>query len=102
MILQNALKMIIQLQGVDVTIKDLNTGNTHSIKAAISNYFRSAVVEEEIVSKGRQYVISNHDLSYIPKRGDGFIVNANQYFTVSDSQELIAFGKVIGYRLVLK
>lgn len=102
MMFQNVLNSVIQLHGVDVVIKELATGTNHNIRAVISNYFRGPVVEEEIESSGRQYVISTKDLTFTPKRGDRFTVNSNQYFSIADVQEMVAFSQTIGYRLVLK
>lgn len=102
MMLQNALNYIIDFQGVNVSIKELSTGTNYTLKAAISNYFRSPLVDENIESNGRQYVISNSDLTFIPKRGDRFTVSNSEYYSIADVQELVVFSKIIGYRLVLK
>jgi len=99
---QNVLNSIINLHGTDVAIKSLETATIYNLRAVISNYYRSPVVEEEIQSIGRQYIISSKDLAFVPKRGDRFTISSNQYFSISDVQEMIAFGKTIGYRLVLK
>ena len=100
--LQNVLNMIIDLQGVNVTIKSLSESNDYLVKAAISNYFRSPVIEEDIESIGRQYVISTKNFNYIPKRGDTFVINDLQYFSIANVHEMTAFSKIIGYRLILK
>lgn len=100
--LQNVLNTIIGLQGIDVTIKELATGTDYTVKAAISNYFRTPAFEEEIESTGRSYVISSKDLPFLPKRGDRFTISSSQYFSISDVQEMVVFGNIIGYRLFLK
>lgn len=102
MMLQNALNFIINLQGVSVTIRKIDTATDYVVKAAISNYFRLPVIEEEMQSQGRQYVISTKDLTFIPERGDRFTVSASQYFSIADVHEMTAFGNIIGYRMVLK
>jgi len=102
MMFQNVLNSIINLHGIDVTIKSLESNVIYDLRAVISNYFRAPVVEEEIQSIGRQYIISAKDLTFTPKRGDRFTISASQYFSISDVQEMVAFGQTIGYRLVLK
>lgn len=99
---QNVVDTIIRLQGVDVIIKQIATDTNHTVRAAITNYFRNPLVDEQIEASGRQYVISNKNLTFTPKRGDRLTVSSSQYFSIADVREMVAFGKIVGYRLVLK
>lgn len=99
--LQSVLNMIINVQGQVITIKRSSDDTEHEIKAARSNYFRKPLVDEQIVSEGKQYVVSESDLAFIPRRTDSFILSATEYYQIDSVNELVALGNVIGYRLTL-
>lgn len=100
--MKNALNFIIKLQGISVIYKKQSDLSETTILAAQSNYFRNALVDESITRTGRSYVIGADSLSFIPNRGDEFIVSAGEYYGVSDAQEMRALGEVIGYRIFLQ
>ncbi len=100
--MQNALNFIIDLQGIDVQIKDLSDGTEYTVKAAQSNYFRKPEVDEQIVATGRQYVISTKNLQFTPQRGDRFLISATDYYSIAQVVEMRALGNVVGYRLMLE
>lgn len=100
--MQSALNFIIKMQGIDVSIKEMSTSITYTLKAAQSNYFRKPVIDEQITGSGRSYVISAKDLPFKLKRGDRFLITSTEYYSVSQVDEMRAFGVVIGYRLFLE
>lgn len=100
--MQDALNFIIGLQGIDATIKEMSSLTNFSVKAAQSNYFRKPLIDEQITGSGRSYVVSSKDLGFVPVRGDRFLITSNEYYSISQVDEMRAFGSIIGYRLFLE
>lgn len=100
--LQNALDYIIRLNGFDITIKEVKTSTIHSVRCAQSNYFRKPLIDENITGSGRQYVVSQTGLSFLPRRGDSLRISVTEFYAIEDVEELRAFGNVIGYRITVR
>ena len=99
---QNVLNYVIKLQGIEVTIRDMSDLTDHVVAAAQSNYFRKPLLDENIVSSSRSYVISEKDLTFIPKRGDRVSMSPTEYYSISQVDEMRAMKNIIGYRLFLE
>ena len=100
--MQSALNFIIKMQGITVQIKEMSTDTSYDVLAAQSNYFRKPLIDEQITGSGRSYVISARDLEFVPKRGDRFLVTSTEYYSISQVDEMRAFGEILGYRLYLE
>jgi hypothetical protein len=76
-----------------------------TIKCAPSNYFRNLDVEQNITSKGREYVVSKNDLNLIagfgiPKRGDTLVDAELGRMVLSEVREMYDLGgAILGFRL---
>lgn len=99
--LQNVLNQIINLRGIDITIKEMSTGTIHSLKAVQSNYFRAPIVDENVTASARQYVISQTNLTFKPRRGDSFRISGTEYYSIDDVEEMYGLGANLGYRITL-
>ncbi len=102
MFMRNALDVILNLQGFEVTIKRQIDLSDNIVLAAQSNYFRKPLIDEQIVGSGREYVVSTKDTTFLPKRGDTFIISSTEYYSVIEVKEMRAFKDVIGYRVTLE
>lgn len=100
-ILQNVLNQIINLRGIDVTIKEISTGTIHNVRAVQSNYFRAPLVDENVTASARQFVISQQGLTFKPRRGDSFRVSGSEFYSIDDVQEMHGLGTNLGYRITL-
>jgi hypothetical protein len=100
--LQNVLNYIININGFDITIKEIKTSTIHNVRCAQSNYFRKPSVDENITSSSRQYVVSESGVSFVPRRGDSFRVSATEFYAIEDVEELRAMGNIIGYRITVR
>ena len=100
--IQNALDFIIKMQGIEVSIDHKEDANTHVVIAAQSNYFRKPLLDENMTSDGRSYVVSSRGLTIVPARGDVFAITQDEYYSIADAQEMRALGTIIGYRLFLE
>jgi len=99
--LQNVMNYVISLQGIDVVIRRQSDSSDNPVKAAQSNYFRRPIIDEQITGTGRSYIISAKDLDFIPRRGDRFVISANEYYSIEQVDELRALTQILGYRLFL-
>lgn len=101
--LVNAFRTIIQMQGRDVTLEDLDNPPAITIKMAPSNYFRNFEAIEETVHTGREYVVSKYDLDAQsfprPERGFRVIDSDLGNGSIKEVREMIIMGVVAGYRL---
>lgn len=99
---QNALDYIVSIQGIVVSIKDRDGTTFSDIRAVQSNYFRNSNMDEQTVSEGRQYVVSTKSISFVPSRGDLFIITPTDYYSIATVQEMRVLSVIIGYRLTIK
>lgn len=102
MMMRNALDAIINLSGIEVTIKRQSDLSSNTVVAAQSNYFRRPLVDESIVGVGREYVVSVSSTPFLPKRGDTFIVSSTEFYSIIEVKEMRAFKEIIGYRMTLE
>lgn len=100
--LQNVLNYIININGFEITIKEISTGTIHTLNCAQSNYFRKPLIDENIIGSGRQYVVSESDLTFVPRRGDSFRISVDEFYAIENVEELRAMGNIIGYRLTVR
>lgn len=100
--LENVLNYIISINGFDITIKEMKTSTIHSMRCAQSNYFRKPLIDENITGTGRQYVISQSSITFIPRRGDSLRISSEEFYAIENVDEMRALGNVIGYRLTVR
>lgn len=71
-----------------------------------SNYFRNLAMPEEIVSEGREYIVSKKDLLETGyqsiKRGDKFIDPDFGVNSVVEIRDILILGEVLGFRIRLE
>ena len=96
--LQSALNLIINLQGRNVELLDISDESTYNVKMAPSNYFRNFAAMEDMVIEGREYVFSSSN-NIEPKRGWQITDAEMGSSSITEVKEMIALGKIIGYRL---
>lgn len=100
-----AFNILIQMHNRPMDLSRPGTALTGKVKCAPSNYFRNIDVEQNITSKGREYVVSKPDVDLIagfgiPKRGDVLVDPDLGRMVLSEIRELHDFGgAIIGFRL---
>lgn len=104
--LSAAFNILINLHGRKMNFSRPGTSFTGNIKFASSNYFRNLDVEQNVVSKGREYVISKVELDTeipgfaIPKRGDVIVDSQLGRMVLSEVRELHDLGgAIMGFRV---
>jgi len=102
--LQSAFEMALRLQERSVTFHQISTDREVSLKMAPSNYFRNYNLPEEIVTEGREWVMSksefdNAGLTGEPRRGDKVVDSVFEVGTVREVRQLSAGGVVLGFRI---
>lgn len=97
--LQGALDLMLNLKGTQATISRPGTILTATIKIAPSNYQRNLEVSNNIISTGREYVISRALLDAagypFPKRADRLNVFEVGILTIAEIIEMYDIGGVI-------
>ena len=99
---QNVLNYIININGFDITIKEIKTSTIHTVRCAQSNYFRKPLIDENVTGSGRQYVVSQTGLTFTPRRGDSFRVSSDEFYSIEEVVEMRSFGTILGYRLTVR
>lgn len=101
--LVNAFNMVLNIQAKEVTFHQISSDTKVTVKAAPSNYFRNKQLIEEMVSFGREFVISAKQLQQVitgvPERGDKIIDTDLGTFTVIGCREMLIMGNIVGYRV---
>jgi len=100
----NAFNQLLFLHSRDATIERTGTITAVEIKISPSNYFRNMQGPEEIVMKGREFVISKTSLDAVsfpkPKRGDVIKDVELGKNTIVEVREMFDFGgNILGYRV---
>lgn len=100
----NAFNQLLFLHSRDATIERTGTIPAVDIKISPSNYFRNMQGPEEIVMKGREFVISKTSLDAVsfprPKRGDVIKDVELGKNTIAEVREMFDFGgNILGYRV---
>ena len=103
MFLEAAFNQILKLQSKEMTYYDNESKTSTTIYAAPSNYFRNLSAPEEIVIKGKEFVISKKELDSkslgIPKRGHILIDSDLGNNPIVEVREMIVMSKLIGFRV---
>lgn len=104
MSIANAFNQLLFLQKRPATIERNGSIAAVNIFISPSNYARNLQGPEEIVSEGKEFVISKKNLESVnyprPKRGDVIRDSELGKNTIVDIREMYDFGgAVIGYRL---
>lgn len=102
--LEGAFNQAVHIQSKPMTFYQVSSNTEVTIEAAPSNYFRNFEMLEEMVSEGREFVITRLDfvataLTGAPVRGDRLIHADLGNYTVKEAREMLAQGNIIGYRL---
>lgn len=101
--LEGAFNMALAIQEKDMEYYQVSTDTTLTIKVAPSNYYRNHDMLEEMVSEGREFVVSKKtfDNSFTgqPVRGDRLIAANTGNYTVKEIREMQVLGSIVGYRL---
>ena len=101
--LKTAFETILALQSRSVSIVDMDTPTTKTIKVAPANYFRNFAGFEEAVSAGREFVIAKSQLDAVslakPKRGWRIIDSAMGNCTITEIRDMVILGEIVGYRV---
>ena len=101
--LEGAFNFVLRFQSKTITYYQVSSDTEDTITLAPSNYFRNHEMLEEMVSEGREYVISkkifNDTFTGEPVRGDRIIDGDVGNLTIRDIREMSVFGKVVGYRV---
>ena len=101
--LENVLLTVIMIQGRPMQMLDMETSTTINIKIAPSNYFRNMETVEDSVIEGREFIVAKKhlDAASFPtlERGQRIIDPDFGTETISSIREMIALGKIIGYRI---
>lgn len=101
--LEGAFNMALAIQEKDMEYYQVSTDTTLTIKVAPSNYYRNHEMLEEMVSEGREFVVSKKtfDDSFTgqPVRGDRLIAANTGNYTVKEIREMQVLGSIVGYRL---
>lgn len=101
--LEGAFNMALAIQEKDMEYYQVSTDTTITIKVAPSNYYRNHEMLEEMVSEGREFVISRQTFEESftgqPVRGDRLIAANTGNYTVREIREMQVLGSIVGYRL---
>lgn len=101
--LEGAFNQVITLQAKDMTYYQVSSDTEVTIPAAPSNYFRNHDMLEEMVSEGREFVVSKSHFDEVltgaPVRGDRLIHTELGNFTVRENREMLILGNIVGYRI---
>jgi len=102
--LEGAFNQAVALQSKQMTYYQVSTENEVTIDIAPSNYFRNHAMLEEMVSEGREFVISKKvfdatTLTGPPVRGDRIIHADIGNFTIKEVREMVVMGEIVGYRV---
>lgn len=101
----NAFQQLLFLHSMSATIERPGQIAAIDIKISPSNYFRNLQGTEEIVMKGREFVISKKVLNdagftQLPKRGDIIKTPELGKNTIVEVREMFELGgKIVGYRI---
>ena len=103
MALKAAFNILLQVHGRNMTLSRPG-GSSVSVRLAPSNYFRNMEAPEQVVVKGREFVMSKESLDLsgfgLLKRGDRLTDSDLGTNTISEVREMFDFGgAVIGYRI---
>jgi len=103
MSLEDAFNSVWNLQARPVTLLNIDTNTSYSVKAASSNYFRNMAGPEEMVYEGKEFVLSkrNLDLNSAPVPFRNMRLTDATFGTenITEVREMILLGAVIGYRV---
>ena len=104
MTIGSAFNQLLFLHSRKATITRRETSTTVTIRISPSNYYRNMAGPEEIVMKGREFVISKQSLDAVsfpaPKRGDVIVDSELGKNTLVEVREMFDFGgRIIGYRV---
>lgn len=101
--LEGAFNLALDIQVKDMEYYQVNTDTTITIKVAPSNYYRNHAMLEEMISEGREFVVSKKtfegSFSGQPVRGDRLIGANTGNYTIRDVREMTVMGVIVGYRL---
>lgn len=101
--LEGAFNMALAIQEKDMEYYQVSTDTTIVIRVAPSNYYRNHAMLEEMISEGREFVVSkktfDSHFTGQPVRGDRLIGADTGNFTVKDVREMTVVGNIVGYRL---
>lgn len=101
----NAFNSLLFLHSIEATIERPGQITARDIKVSPSNYYRNLQGVEEIVMKGREFVISRKSLddsgfNQVLKRGDVIRTPELGKNTIVESREMFDLGgRIIGYRV---
>jgi len=103
MLADSAFYFLIKKQGRQVTIKDLNTGNTSTTYAARANKWKVDDSIEEIGINTTRFMISAAGMDTqtpsVPKRGYRIIDSELGTFMIESIEPLWILGKLVGWRV---
>ncbi len=102
--LKQAFNALLAIHHRKMTLSRPGTAYTSEVKCAPSNFFRNFSAEQDLVSDGREFVMSIDDLAsvpgFLPKRGDKLVDPQLGTMTVMEPREIfILGGEIIGYRI---
>lgn len=102
--LSNAFNRLLSLKSRDVTITRPGVIDAVPIKITPSNFARELAGPEDISIKGREYIISKHQLSEAefpkPRKGDRIVDAEEGSIMVDEVTPMYGLGgSVIGYRI---
>lgn len=101
--LSEAFSSILSLTKRSMTIERKGIHSSENIYASLSNYSRNMGIVEDVVTKGREFVIDIKDLSnnYTPpKRGDILTDSNLGRMVIVESNEMPSLnGDILGYRI---
>lgn len=102
--LEGAFNQALSVQSKAMTYYQVSTDTEVTIDAAPSNYFRNFAMAEDMVSEGREFVISKKvfDATILlgqPVRGDRLIHADLGNYNITEVREMLSMGSIIGYRL---
>lgn len=102
--LEGAFNQAVAIQSKEMTYYQLSTNAEALIEIAPSNYYRNHALLEEMVSEGREFVISKmvFDATVFtgpPVRGDRIIHADMGNFTIKEVREMVVMGAIVGFRV---
>lgn len=101
--LEGIFNMALDIQAKEITYHQISSDTSVTMKASTSNYYRNLQMLEEMVSKGREFIISKKifeaNFTGIPVRGDRIISSDIGNMSIIEVREMIVLGAVVGYRV---
>ena len=102
MSLKSAFNFALKFNSISATITRRVDATVHDVKITSSNYFRNMSGMEELVYRGREFVISKEYLEGIDLRRGDTLTSELGTFSLDTISEMIILGEIVGFRIRVK